>query len=194
MARRNVIIKFAGVSVATDENGKSVARFHKSDKRRYSVWSDLPDNADGPGQAIVFHFFKLPPNMLKFDAIRFVQRRPELKSIFGEHKYNLIQNTLNEILKENEPKAPKRLGRKPTVTVEIKKSEGTETKSEAPAEPRRTATAARKGKTKPKAKAKAKSASKTKAVGNDEDPATSAARRKAAHATMAAEPDPPTKN
>jgi hypothetical protein len=135
-------VKFAGVSITTEEDGTQSAAFHTSNNEKYAIWSKLPTNVGGSGRAVAYFFFAMPPGTEKLGAVKLVLEKhtPPDKQKWPPVVIAMLQEKLAD-------KEPKKKAKK-TVTVEISKEEAAAvkatnlTKLKAAAEKRKTATAA----------------------------------------------------
>jgi len=107
MSNPERIVKYIGFSKISDEKGNHTIHLHTSNNSRYSVWSDLPDEVQGPGCAVTFFWFKLPANTNKRAAVKFLLDKENLSID------NKTRNFLEDELAKLAPKVPQKRGRKP---------------------------------------------------------------------------------
>lgn len=116
------VLKYAGVSVVTNEKGETTAHFHKSNQTKYAVWSNLPENERGPGHRVTFYWFKLPANTTKLGAIKFLLGLDD-----KEIRASVVQTMLKDKLIQLDPaarppKPPRKAATKAKGTTKKKKN------------------------------------------------------------------------
>ena len=101
MAKNERVVKYAGVSVVSDEKGVVTHNFHTSNNVKYAVWAKLPEHVLGTGKSVTFTWFKMPANTTKTDAVKHL--------LEGNHwvPNEEIKTMLAALLAKSAPKAPK---------------------------------------------------------------------------------------
>ena len=67
------ISRYAGISIQKNGSGRPITNFHTTGARKMGLWMDLPGRA-------TFKFIKLPKQMNKLNAARFLLKHPDFQT------------------------------------------------------------------------------------------------------------------